>query len=84
MRVFLAAAALAFTHGVGAANSSSLRGLATTWETDDDNSILQLVSIPSSGAPEGSKVDIIGPFLWCMRPIFETRQARPILPRGRL
>ena len=39
-----------------------LRGLATTWETDDDNSILQLVALPR--AASGAKVEVVGPFLW--------------------
>ena len=40
------------------------RSLATTWETDDDNSIMQLVAVPSSGSPAGTKVTPLGPFLW--------------------
>lgn len=40
-----------------------LRALATTWETDDDNSILQLVGVPSAGSGN-SKVSILGGYLW--------------------
>jgi hypothetical protein len=50
------AAALAADRDLG------LRGLATTWETDDDNSILQLVALPRAAA--GAKVEVVGPFLW--------------------
>ena len=41
-----------------------LRGLATTWETDDDNSILQLVALPPLYSPPGTKVAVVGPYLW--------------------
>lgn len=50
------AAALAADRDLG------LRGLATTWETDDDNSILQLIALPRAAA--GAKVEVVGPFLW--------------------
>ena len=62
-------AALAPVLLAGAASTISdygLRGLATTWETDDDNSILQLVGLPR--AASGAKVKVVGPFLWYSAP----------------
>ena len=49
-----------------AATDLGLRGLATTWETDDDNSIVQLVALPRAAA--GAKVEVVGPLLWYNSP----------------
>lgn len=64
MRAAALACALSLSARIARGGDLGLRALATTWETDDDNSILQLVSVPSAGAPAGTKVGVVGPFLW--------------------
>lgn len=72
-RATLALAALLLAARAAAAPVDyGLRGLATTWETDDDNSILQLV-----GLPLGAKVQIVGPLLWYDSP---ENSGLPLLP----
>jgi len=61
--------------GVAPPTDYGLRGLATTWETDDDNSIMQLVAMPVSDA--GAKVQVIGPFHWYDSP---ENSNLPLLP----
>lgn len=62
MCVRLASALVLLAARAAAATDYGLRGLATTWETDDDNSILQLVGLPR--AASGAKVQVVGPFIW--------------------
>jgi hypothetical protein len=64
------------TRGTAAATDYGLRGLATTWETDDDNSILQLVGLPRS-ASGSAKVEIVGPLMWYDTP---ENSGLPLLP----
>lgn len=60
--MLLTRAILAFTllHPVLCAVDHGLLGLATVAFTDDDNSYLQLVSVPSGGG----KVGLAGPPIW--------------------
>jgi len=60
-----------------AATDYGLRGLATTWETDDDNSIMQLVGLPRPAPGGSAKVEIIGPFMWYDSP---ENSGLPLLP----
>jgi hypothetical protein len=57
-------ALLCLCAGAAEAADLGLRSLATTWETDDDNAIMQLVMLPPPGSPAGTKVQVVGPFLW--------------------